>query len=211
MTSRDFFKNLLIKNVAVQSATHAHLPVSRGRASRPKTCGDGTSFARLKDGRPILIRQIQRSDQALLEEGFGKLSSRSRVMRYLAPKKELSKSEIDLITDPTDMDDVTLGALAQNSAGDWRHPVGTSRFIRLSPGGDDAEIAVTIVDEYQRLGAGRILLAELIARARDCGITRLVAFVHSENKAMKALAQNFGGHVAERHETEVRLHIDLDV
>ena len=53
--------------------------------------------------------------------------------------------------------------------------VGVARFIRLEPGGDRAEAAVAVVDEWQGRGLGAALLDRLAARAGEAGIRSFTA------------------------------------
>ena len=60
-------------------------------------------------------------------------------------------------------------------------------IARLVRDGDSAEIAFEVADEYQRLGIGSSLTAELLADARAAGITEITALVASDNPAAVAL------------------------
>ena len=142
----------------------------------------------LDDGTHIEIRTVQDTDRALISEGFSHLSEQSRFMRFLGPRQALSRTELDQLTDPEDKDNVALGAVTRDGA----HPVGLARFIRTEPGGAEAEIAITITDEFQRRGAGKALIETLAQVARTCGVTQFLAFTHRENHAMHALLRRYG-------------------
>jgi hypothetical protein len=70
-----------------------------------------------------------------------------------------------------------------------------ARFVRLAPEGRVAEVAVTVVDEWQGRGLGTLLLEELNKRARAEGVERYTALVAGENKAVVALLQHIGAQV----------------
>ena len=57
-------------------------------------------------------------------------------------------------------------------------------MIRVVSGGDVAEVAFTVADDYQHRGAATLLLRELIAFARQSGIRKLLALVLPDNLAM---------------------------
>ena len=65
----------------------------------------------LRDGSQVLIRPVVASDGPLLADGFGRLSSQSRWMRFLTAKKELKPSELRYFTDVDHHDHEALGAL----------------------------------------------------------------------------------------------------
>ena len=165
--------------------------------------------AQLKDGQRIIIREVRREDCRLIEEGFAGLSSRSRFLRFRGGKARLTEDELDRLTDPEDHDDVALGAVAKGGPGGRSMPVGVARFVRLEPDGDSAELAMTIVDTFQAKGAGTLLLAALARQAEACGVHKLIALVHSENRGMRGLANRF--HAAEKHRENGEIEYEFDV
>jgi RimJ/RimL family protein N-acetyltransferase len=147
--------------------------------------------ARLRDGSEVFIARITPGDAPVLAEGFQRLSRESRELRFLTSKSRLSPSELRYLTDVDGHDHEALGAVdAATGRG-----VGVARFARLQPGGDVADVAVTVVDEWQRRGLGTLLLEELTARARAEGIARYTALVSGENEAAIKLLRNIGAHV----------------
>jgi RimJ/RimL family protein N-acetyltransferase len=140
----------------------------------------------LRDGSTVLIRQVHSADAPLLADGFARLSARSRQLRFLTPKKELSPAELRDFTDLDHHDHEALGAL--NHA-DGRG-VGIARYVRDADDPQAAEIAVTIVDDWQGLGLGTELVAQLSERARSEGIRRFTALVAADNPAMAGLLRN---------------------
>jgi EmrB/QacA subfamily drug resistance transporter len=153
---------------------HRPLPAARGKT------------VVLRDGSAVLIRQIHSADAPLLADGFARLSARSRQMRFLTPKKELSPAELRYFTDVDHHDHEAIGALDQaNGRG-----VGIARYVRYASDPQAAEIAVTIVDDWQGRGLGAELLSQLSDRARQEGIRRFTALVAAGNTAMTGLLRN---------------------
>jgi RimJ/RimL family protein N-acetyltransferase len=146
----------------------------------------------LGDGTAVTVRPVLRSDRALIEEGFDHLSDASRFMRFLGARTSLTAAELDALTDPDDHDDVAVGMVAAG-AGRPDVPVGVARFVRLAPGGTRAELAITVVDDFQAKGAGTILLESLAQEAQRCGIATLLAIVHRRNTAMRRMLARAGG------------------
>lgn len=66
-------------------------------------------------------------------------------------------------------------------------------MARLVRDGRSAEVAFEVADEYQQLGIGSALTAELIADARAAGITEITALVSADNPAAVALLRRILG------------------
>jgi RimJ/RimL family protein N-acetyltransferase len=169
----------------------------------PPTATGGRTV--LRDGSTVLIRQVQSADAPLLADGFARLSARSRWMRFLTPKQELSPAELRYFTDVDHHDHEALGALDH---GDGRG-VGIARYVRDAEDPQAAEIAVTIVDDWQGRGLGTELLAQLSDRARQEGIRRFTALVAADNAAMASLLRNMSASLARREPNTLQYEITL--
>jgi RimJ/RimL family protein N-acetyltransferase len=159
----------------------------------------------LRDGSKVLIRQVQPADAPLLADGFARLSPQSRRMRFLARKDQLSAAELRYFTDIDHHDHEALGALDQADG----RGVGVARYIRDADDPHAAEIAVTIVDDWQGRGLGTELLARLSARARREGICRFTALVAEDNMAMAGLLRKMSASLAGRSPGTVEYEITL--
>jgi EmrB/QacA subfamily drug resistance transporter len=140
----------------------------------------------LRDRSAVLIRQIQRDDAPLLADAFDRLSPRSRELRFMRPKHHLTPAELRYFTDIDHHDHEALGAL-DNEDG---RGVGFARYVRDADDPHAAEIAVTIIDDWQGKGLGTELLTRLTERARQEGIRRFTALVSSDNVAMTRVLRN---------------------
>ena len=65
----------------------------------------------LRDGSTVMIRPVRPVDAQLLADGFARLSARSRRLRFLTPKTELSPAKLRYFTDLDHHDHEALGAL----------------------------------------------------------------------------------------------------
>ena len=153
----------------------------------------------------MLVRQVRSADAPHLADGFARLSARSRQLRFLAPKKELSPAELRYFTDVDHHDHEVLGAL--DYAG--RRGVGIARYVRDADDPQAAEIAVTIVDDWQGRGLGTELVALLSERARSEGIRRFTALVAADNPAMAGLLRNVRANLVGREPGGVQYEITL--
>ena len=159
----------------------------------------------LRDGSAVLIRQVRSTDAALLADGFDRLSAASRQMRFLGVKKELSAAELRYFTDVDHHDHEALAALDRAGG----QGVGIARYVRDAGDPQAAEIAVTIVDDWQGRGLGTELLAALSDRARQEGIRRLTAVADAGNVAVAALLRNAGARLVGRGRGTVEYEITL--
>jgi RimJ/RimL family protein N-acetyltransferase len=159
----------------------------------------------LRDGSAVLIRPVRRADAALLADGFARLSTRSRRLRFLSPKKELSSAELGYFTDVDHHDHEALGALDHADG----RGVGIARYIRDAADPQSAEIAVTIIDDWQGRGLGTELVAQLSERARSEGIRRFTALVAADNPAMARLLRNVRADLVRREPGALQYEIML--
>jgi GNAT superfamily N-acetyltransferase len=134
----------------------------------------------LRDGSAALLRAVRRSDAPLLADGFARLSVQSRWFRFLTAKPQLTPAELTRFTDIDHHDHEAIGAL---NVLDGRG-VGIARYVRSKEDPQAAEVAVTVVDDWQRRGLGSVLMAHLAVRAVDEGIARFTALVAEDNVAV---------------------------
>ncbi len=142
----------------------------------------------LKDRTPVTLRLVRPGDKQLLLEAWERLSPESRYRRFLSPKRILTGEELRYLTELDHVDHLAIGAALDS--GGKTHGLGVARFVRLAGRPDAADVAVTVVDDAQRNGLGRLLLSRLIAAARERGIERFVCDVLATNHAMRALIRS---------------------
>jgi GNAT superfamily N-acetyltransferase len=139
----------------------------------------------LPDGTRVLLRPLRPSDKALLQTGMRKLSNHSVRQRFLGARSSLSVDELRYLTEVDGEDHWAICAVLER---DPTVGIATARFIRLAKGGDEAEIAITVIDEYQRRGLGKRLFRHLVAAATERGIRKFHVIAAHDNVAMRKLA-----------------------
>jgi RimJ/RimL family protein N-acetyltransferase len=158
----------------------------------------------LPDGSAVVIRPVEPTDAPLLVDGFARMSPQSRRWRFLAVKNHLSDADLRLLTDLDHHDREALGALDTATG----QGVGVARYARLAGDSQAADVAVTVVDSWQRRGVATALLARLSVRAREAGIHSFTAQVSADNEPMIELLRThkagveltqLDGDVAEYH------------
>ena len=177
----------------------------QARASRPGPGAPPGNPVILRDGSGVLIRPVRSTDAPLLAEGFTRLSATSRWLRFLTAKQELSPAELRYFTDVDHHDHEALGAVDQ---GDGRG-VGIARYVRSTDDPYAADLAVTIVDDWQGRGLGTELLARLSDRALDEGIRRFTALVAAENEVVGRLLRKIRASLVSRDSGTLQYEIAL--
>lgn len=165
----------------------------------------------LLDGRSVVVRSITPADKSFLQDEMKHLSPRSRYLRFMTAKKELSDKELVYFSE---VDFVRHIALVASIIIDGKEvSVGTGRYIiadegEILPG---AEVAFEVEDEFQGLGVATVLLKHLAIIARNSGLDEFVALVLSENRQMLEVFRHSGLSVETRPTldgmTEVRLSL----
>jgi GNAT superfamily N-acetyltransferase len=142
----------------------------------------------LRDGSHVRLRQGHSSDRQLLLRGFERLSPESRYRRFLAAMPELSEEKVRYLTEVDHHDQEAIIALDEET-GDG---IGVARYVRDPQRPDMAEVAVTVIDDWQGRGLGTLLLEVLSARAREEGITTFTALMLATNQEMMDLLEALG-------------------
>jgi GNAT superfamily N-acetyltransferase len=142
--------------------------------------------AMLRGGHLAVLRPLTPSDRKLYLAAFEHLGPESRRMRFLSPKPSLSETEIRYFTEVDHHDHEAITAIVGDEG------VGVARFVRDAREPKVADVAVAVVDEWQRRGVGSALLRRVADRAREEGVDRLRATVASGNGPMLATIRRLG-------------------
>ena len=143
----------------------------------------------LRDGTPVVIRPINKSDAERERAFIEGLSPESRYFRFLQNMKHPSAELIRRFTEVDQKRDIALVALM--GAGKDQRIVGVSRYSHCDDG-DVCECAVTVADEWQGKGLGTLLMRHLIEMAREQGVESLYSLDIAENRPMQELAAHLG-------------------
>ena len=150
---------------------------------------DLANGAALRDGRRVHLRPLGPDDKNALREGFDRLSKQSKYFRFHSAMGGLTAAQLRYLTEVDQENHHAWCAYILD--GEREVGVGVARCVRLDDRPDVAEFAVTVIDEYQLLGAGKILLEKLVLLARQSGISAFKGYVHRDNTAMTSLLRTF--------------------
>ncbi len=142
----------------------------------------------------VAYRPLRAGERAPVLEVFAGLSERSRRLRFLGSKPRLLESDVAHLVDVGCNGREAVAAIDQETG----RTVGIARFVRDADA-PEAEIAFEVVDEWQRKGLGKRLVAELRELAREQGILRFRALIAHGNKGAFALVQSLGDELVHRY------------
>jgi GNAT superfamily N-acetyltransferase len=155
-------------------------------SSSQTTARPDANTAMLRGGHLAVLRPLTPADRNLYLAAFEHLAPESRRMRFLSPKPSLSEAEIRYFTEVDHHDHEAITAIVRDEG------VGVARFVRDAREPRVADVAVAVVDEWQRRGVGSALLRRVADRARQEGVDRLRATVASSNGPMLATIRRLG-------------------
>jgi len=147
----------------------------------------------LHDGTPVTIRPIRPEDEPLLVEFHHTLSEQSVYQRYFHPiplSERIAHERLTRIAFISYEREMALVAEKRDPAFN-PHIIGVGRLIKLR-GGQEAEFAILISDEYQHQGLGRELLSRLVAIGRQEGVKRIVGDILPDNIGMIRVSEQVG-------------------
>jgi len=170
------------------------------------------SHWKMRDGTAVVIRPIRPEDEPLMVRFHESLSEESVYLRYfhmaqlstrVAHERLIRKCFIDY--------DREVALVAELTDAHTRNSCITA-VARLSraPSAEEAEIGVIVADRFQHQGLGTELIKKLVDIARTEKIKRIMADFHSENSAIRHLAQHGGASVKRTSDpTCFRIQLDL--
>jgi GNAT superfamily N-acetyltransferase len=153
----------------------------------------------LDDGTTILVRHIQPDDAPELKRGFERLSPESRFRRFLFGITALTDQQLRYLTHVDGVDHVAVVATTPPPGDAGGEPIGlgVARFVRLAEDPGVAEAAITVADEWQGKGIGRILALTLARAAQERAVKRFRGEILADNEVVKGLLEDVGAVVRE--------------
>ncbi|HKW71220.1 MAG TPA: GNAT family N-acetyltransferase [Candidatus Dormibacteraeota bacterium] len=136
------------------------------------------------------VRPIVPEDEPLLHEAVASMSERTVYFRFFSPIKRMSDAMAHRLAVVDYQDRFAIVGSTKRPTGKERI-VGVARYDRARDT-DVAEVAVAVIDEFQRRGLGGLLLAELARVGREHGIRTFSLIVLPENREMLGLLRKMG-------------------
>ena len=176
--------------------------------SRPDSdlFGGNSFFYPTKNSTYICYKTLEKGDRSKLIEGFKRLSAKSVYHRFFGIMKELSEKQLDGFLSMDNKDHIAWAAfdiIDEENIG-----VGVGRFKRSKLQPKEAEIALTVIDDYQNQGVGTTLLAILYFLAPKLGIEVFTGIIMADNARLISRFNELGAKMTRSgSEYEMRLPI----
>jgi GNAT superfamily N-acetyltransferase len=147
----------------------------------------------LPGGTRVRLRPVVPEDKERLVRGLERLSPTSRYRRFMSAVSRIPPRQLAYFTELDYVDHYAVGALAVDEPGE--PGIGVARYVRLADEPAVAEVAVTVIDDYQRSGLGTLLLEALAAAALENGVREFRAEILGDNHGARKLVRRFGARV----------------
>lgn len=138
----------------------------------------------------LRIRPLEDGESAPVLAVFEGLGARSRELRFMSPKFRLTTTDLCHLTHVDGVDRVALVAELPDG-----RPIGIARFVRHAGDAAAADVAVAVVDSWQRRGVGAQLARALATWARQVAVRRFTIDMLRDNHGAVRLMHHTGGDV----------------
>lgn len=128
----------------------------------------------------LCIREIRPDDKEMLLEHFTRLSPDASYLRFFGIRRTFSLQELRSLTELNFPGSAALVATVDEPGG-RESIVGESRYFVLREGGH-AELALSVIDAYQGMGIGSLLLGHIAELALRADIRELRADIMGSNR-----------------------------
>ena len=172
--------------------------------SDPSSTG---SIHELADHTRVLVRPLLHSDRQELALGYEHLSAEARRLRFFTPRSRLSDADLEYLTNLDYHDHFAWAAFSIDEPGE--PGIGVARYIRDPTDPTHAEVAVTVLDDYQHRGLGTLLLKMLADHARSNGITTFVGHILWDNREILETLAEAGANVEPEEPGVARVSIEI--
>lgn len=137
----------------------------------------------------LRIGSVLPSNKRDISEGLRYMSPESIRYRFLGSKKEFTEKELEYLTVLDGWNHYAIGILEQH---DPKRGIAIIRLVRSSKNPQEAEIAITIIDDYQRKGLGTFLMNLMLLAARERDINLLTFTFLPQNEGIIHLIERLG-------------------
>jgi len=148
----------------------------------------------MKNGTAVTIRPIHSEDEPLMVKFHQTLSDRSVYLRYfcsLSLSRRVAHERLVRICFGNHDREMVLVVQRTDSGTGGLQIIAVGRMNKLRAG-NEAQVAVLVSDQYQKLGLGHELLRRVVEIARDEKLRRVSAEILPDNLAMQVIMKRLG-------------------
>lgn len=156
-------------------------------ATLPIRNGDAFTLA---DGYRAIVQRITPASKPLIAAAMPRLSAQSSRRRFFTPRVRLSERELDALTAVDGYKHYAFGICGRGPGG-GPEGIAAAHFVRIADDPGTAEIALTVIDDFQGQGLGKAMLGRLAAAALVRGVTRLRALIVPDNAPVLGLLRKY--------------------
>jgi GNAT superfamily N-acetyltransferase len=161
----------------------------------------------LRNGRRLEVRAFKSEDRADFVTAADRTGPLTRYRRFFTLKTNFSEREKNFFLNVDFHKHVALIALMDE--GGRQVIVAAGRYIVMQP--LKAEVAFTVIDQYQGQGIAPVLLRHLVGIARSAGLDTLIAEVLTENLQMLKVFERSGLPVQTTKDHPEVIHVTMQL
>lgn len=155
----------------------------------------------------LRLGSVSPHNKKQISEGLRDMSPESIRYRFLGSKRDFSEQELQYLTT---LDGWNHYAIGVEERTELKRGVAIIRMVRSSTLPTEAEIAITIIDEYQKKGLGIFLMNLMLLAAAERNIDRLSFTYLPQNEAIARLIHKVGIPIQGPHNIDyVQQFLDL--
>ena len=153
------------------------------------------------------VGSVRPHNKKQISDGLRDMSPETIRYRFLGSKRDFSERELQYLTTLDGWNHYAVGIEERDIP---NRGVGIVRMVRSSHSETEAEIAITIIDEYQKMGLGTFFLNLIMLAAYERKVETLSFTFLPQNEAIVKLINRNGVPIPGPHNQDyVQLFLDL--
>lgn len=138
---------------------------------------------------PLFVSVIRPENKKQIADGLRLMSHKSIMNRFQGGRTGFTEGELHYLTT---LDGINHFAIGIEEATDARRGIAVIRIVRSAHDAREAEVAVTVIDEYQRMGLGGLLMDLILLAALERDLDFLTFHFIPQNEGIVKLVNRLG-------------------
>ena len=132
------------------------------------------------DGQPVTFRPAKAIDDRLIQEHFYQMDKDDVLARFFSVRHSFFREDMEGMAQVDYINNLSVVAVTGEIG--FERVIGLGVYARVQ--GTVAEVAFSVIKEWQAKGIARVLLEKITEAAREKGFTELMAYTKSSNIGM---------------------------